>query len=229
MLFDIDTLQPLFERVIVCQQVKTTPAIVMRASGLKYEAIRAIAREYGVNIKSERSRCIDESLLSLLADAHIRRLKSYFNKSIRHLSKLSGAELSTFIDFCETFKKRQSNPSSLTWNDIDIESIREDFINEVHKSTSGHICYRDGKSKVETAVIPISHYPYYDISCQSFKKRKLIAQALVHYRRIKACLTNKSFKAYGDAIIRRVTKSFRFHIFSSSGNDYYLGMLFCAD
>lgn len=227
--FDIDISSLICEYGIDYKQVNTTPEIVMRVSGLPFEAIRAIARECGVNIKNERSRCIDENLLSLLADAHIRRLKSYFNKSNRHLSELSGAEFSTFIDFCETFKKHQSDLSSLTWDDIDVESIREEFINEVHESTPGYFGNRDRKAKGQTAIIPISLSPYTDISCQSFKKRKLIAQALIHYRRIRAILTNGSFKANGDTVIRWVTKSFRFHIFSSSGNDYHLYMLHCAD
>ena len=113
----------------------TSADVVMKASGLRIEAIRAIAREVGVEIEDTESRCIDENLLSLLADAHVRQLKSYYNKTKRHISELTGAELSMFIDFCETFKKRQSNNSTLSWDNIDADAIREQFIKKVHSLT----------------------------------------------------------------------------------------------
>lgn len=113
----------------------TSADVVMKACGLRIEAIRAIAREVGVEIEDTESRCIDENLLSLLADAHVRQLKSYFNKTKRHISELTGAELSMFIDFCETFKKRQSKNSALSWDNIDADAIYEQFIKKVHSLT----------------------------------------------------------------------------------------------
>lgn len=71
-------------------------------------------RETGIEIEDAESRCTDENLLSLLADAHVRQKKSCFNKTERHVSELAGAELSTYIDFCETFEKRQVNNSALS-------------------------------------------------------------------------------------------------------------------
>ena len=113
----------------------TSADVVMKASGLRIEAIRAIAREVGVEIENAESRCIDENLLSLLADAHVRQLKSYFNKNKRHISELTGEELLMFKDFCETFKKRQSKNSALSWDNIDADAIREQFIKKVHSLT----------------------------------------------------------------------------------------------
>lgn len=115
---------------------RTSADVVMEASGLRIEAIRAIAREQGIKIVETSSRCIDENLLSLLADAHVRRLKFYFNNSKRHLAELSGAELSTFIDFCNTFKKHQiTKNAALSWDIIDTDAIREQFIRKVHSLT----------------------------------------------------------------------------------------------
>lgn len=114
----------------------TSADVVMKASGLRLEAVRAIAREQGVEIEETACRCIDESLLASLADAHVRRLKAYFHNAKRHIAELAGDELSTFVEFCETYKKRQlPDSSSLLWSDIDIEAIREQFIDKVHKLT----------------------------------------------------------------------------------------------
>lgn len=110
----------------------TSAEVVMKASGLRLEAIRSIAREKGVEIQDVRSRCIDENLLSLLADAHIRRLKSYFNKSIRHFGELSAEDRITFDDFCQTFKKSTFNYKPVSWNDIDTDAIREQFFEKVY-------------------------------------------------------------------------------------------------
>ena len=71
----------------------------MKASGLRLEAIRVIAREQGVEIENTACRCIDESLLAELADAHVRRMKAYFNNARRHIAKLNGDDLAVFIDF----------------------------------------------------------------------------------------------------------------------------------
>lgn len=114
----------------------TSADVVMKASGLRLEAVRAIAREQGVKIEETACRCIDESLLAFLADAHVRRLKAYFHNAKRHIPELADDELVTFVKFCETYKKRQHSVScSLFWADIDIEAIRERFIDKVHKLT----------------------------------------------------------------------------------------------
>ena len=77
----------------------TSADVVMKASGLRLEAIRVIAREQGVEIEDTACRSIDESLLAALADAHVRRMRAYFNNARRHVAELSGDELATFIDF----------------------------------------------------------------------------------------------------------------------------------
>ena len=55
----------------------TSAEVVMKASGLRLEAIRVIAREQGVEIEDTACRCIDESLLAALADAHVRKMRAY--------------------------------------------------------------------------------------------------------------------------------------------------------
>ncbi|MBR1428618.1 MAG: hypothetical protein IJ582_06245, partial [Prevotella sp.] len=114
----------------------TSADVVMKASGLRLEAIRVIAREQGVEIEDTACRCIDESLLAALADAHVRKMRAYFNNARRHVAELSGDELATFIDFCQTFKNRQSSDTAAqSWSDIDTDAICEQFIEKVHKLT----------------------------------------------------------------------------------------------
>ena len=55
----------------------TSADVVIEASGLRLEAIRVIAREQGVEIEDTACRCIGESLLAALADAHVRKLRAY--------------------------------------------------------------------------------------------------------------------------------------------------------
>jgi len=66
----------------------TSADVVMKASGLRLEAIRVIAREQGVEIEDTACRCIDESLLAALAEAHVRRMRAYFNNARRHVAEL---------------------------------------------------------------------------------------------------------------------------------------------
>jgi hypothetical protein len=113
----------------------TSADVVMKAGGLRLEAIRAIAREQGIEIGNVQSRCIDENLLEELAKAHVRRLKSYFNNSRRHISELSGADLRAYVNFCITFKKHQLSHAAETWDDIDTDAIREQFFKKVKNLT----------------------------------------------------------------------------------------------
>lgn len=114
----------------------TSADVVMKASGLRLEAIRVIAREQGVEIEDTACRCIDESLLAALADAHVRKMRAYFNNARRHVAELSGEELAPFVDFCKTFKNRQTTDFTVqTWEYIDTDAIREQFIEKVHELT----------------------------------------------------------------------------------------------
>lgn len=132
----LDIVGNIFAKMEFVSHFMTSAKVVMDASGLRIEAIRSIARKQGIEIVNEQSRCIDENLLEEMANAHVRRLKSYFNNTRRHLSAVSGADLKAFVDFCKTFKKHHiDSPSAKTWNDIDTDAIRKQFFKKVHSST----------------------------------------------------------------------------------------------
>lgn len=132
-----EVLDPIKEgKGLLKTQFTTSADVVMKASGLRFEAIRVIAREQGVEIEDTTCRCIDENLLVALADAHVRRMRTYFINVRRHVAELDGDELAIFLDFCRTFNNRQSSdPIAQRWSDIDTDAIREQFIQRVHELT----------------------------------------------------------------------------------------------
>jgi len=208
----------LFEVIDRQIRIFTTSAdVVMEASGLRIEAIRAIAREEGIEIEDTESRCIDENLLSLLADAHVRQLKSYFNRTKRHISELTGAELSMFIDFCETFKKRQSNNSALSWDNIDADAIREQFVKKVHSLTSSREFPLLFPGCTPFKIVTESHgfEPLnLDTLLQERQKDFVISRLLNNRWLYIRCKKQHVIRGDRRCQVRRITLSSRYYIFS---------------
>ena len=202
----------------------TSADVVMEASGLRLEAIRVIAREQGVEIEDTTCRCIDESLLAALADAHVRKLRAYFNNAQRHIAQLDGDELATFIDFCQTFSNRQSSDSAAqTWNDIDTDAIREQFIQKVHELTpslsldllAGCGC------DFEKIVSSLSFESCDILDKNEFIHRDSVVQKVIHSRLFfvrpertpSVCLDIRS-------VVLKVTLSARYHIYISEDDNH---------
>lgn len=136
-MFELDILHKNVFQKVFEEQLKfmTSADVIMKACGLRQETICAIARKHGVEIDDVSSKCIDEELLSLLADAHVRQMKSYFHNAKHHLSELIGEELSTFLGFCDVFNRPYVSGVPMSWNDIDADAVREQFIRKVHELT----------------------------------------------------------------------------------------------
>ena len=201
----------------------TSADVVMKASGLRLEAIRVIAREQGVEIEDTACRCIDESLLAELADAHVRRLKAYFNNAKRHIAELAGDELATFVEFCKTFKKRHTSDTiALTWSDIDTDALKEQFTLKVHQLTpSSRLSSLFDIDKIleidERSLSTLTT----DTSCtlDDWLQEKLRDDILnnVHHSWLYNKKSLKPRIQHMDArqIVRRVTLSARYHIYTS--------------
>lgn len=202
----------------------TSADVVMEASGLRLEAIRVIAREQGVEIEDTACRCIDESLLAALADAHVRKLRAYFNNARRHLAELSGDDLAAFVDFCNTFKNRQSSETTAqTWSDIDTDAIREQFIQRVHELTP-RLCldFLAGHSFVlEKIVSSLSFEPHEYLDNHEYTQRceaieKVLDSHLFYEKPSKVsqpCIDIRS-------VVWQVTLSARYHIYISDDDDH---------
>ena len=209
----------------------TSADVVMKASGLRLEAIRVIAREQGVEIEDTSCRCIDESLLDALADAHVRKMRAYFNNAQRHIAELAGDELATFINFCQTFNNRQSSDSAAqTWSDIDTDAIREQFIQKVHEQTpSAYRRFTLGGFALEKILSSLSLESCGNLSFElndnpdtlEYKQRceaieKVLNSHLFYEKPSgtqKPCIDIRS-------VVKRVTLSARYHLFSSEDDDH---------
>lgn len=203
--------------------ITTSADVVMKASGLRIEAIRAIAREQGVEIEDTACRCIEGNLLASLADAHIRRLKAYFYNAKRHIAELAGDELTTFVEFCKTYQKRQhSYYSSLVWSDIDTEAIREQFFDKVCKLTPPEKPYSPSSALLLDEILKFRS-PKLDDST-SFREvmQEDVIDKVVHsflyyekpFRKVNFILDLR-FEA------RKTILSARYHIFSSDDEDHH--------
>ena len=200
----------------------TSADVVMEASGLRIEAIRVIAREQGVEIEDTACRCIDENLLAALADAHVRKLKAYFNNAKRHIAELSGEELATFLDFWETFKSRQStNSTAKAWSDIDTDAIREQFIQKVHELTPS--AWSDlfaGCGGIEI-LDSLSFKSCDSLAKIKYKQRcevveRVLRRDLFYAKLSKVELPHIKVRPF----IKRVTLSARFYIFTSDDDNH---------
>lgn len=210
----LDSLTEMTDKQI--KRFTTSADVVMKASGLRLEAIRAIAREVGIKIEETESRCIDENLLSLLADAHVRQLKSYFNKSKRHLAELTGAELTMFADFCETFKKRQSDYSVLSWDNIDADIIREQFLKKVHSLTQNQDLPLNpsGKTLFEIVTESLSLETYDLDTFQCDQQKDFIVNCLLNNRWLyMQCKELYIIRVDRRSQVKRVTQSSRYYIY----------------
>ena len=163
-----------------------------------------------------------------MADAHVRKMRAYFNNARRHADQLSGDELATFIDFCQTFKNRQiSDTAAQSWSDIDTDAIREQFIERVHKLTPS-VCKRFTLSgfSLEKIISSLSfeRREYLDTSeldTYEYKQRceivEKVLQSHLYYEK-----PSKTQQPSVDirSVVWRVTLPARYHIFTSDDDDH---------
>ena len=216
------------EKSIFSMGFTTSADVVMKAGGLRLEAIRVIAREQGVAIEDTACRCIDESLLAALADAHVRKMRAYFNNARRHLADLAGDELATYVDFCNTFKRRQSLENAATsWTDIDADAIREQFLQKVHELTPSpfrRFTMSGTAYFVEKILSSLSLEHCGDLETQEtyeYKQRSDVVDRILHSH----LFYEKPVKTHTvcidiRSVVRRVTLSARYHLFTSEGDDH---------
>ena len=155
-------------------------------------------------------------------------LRAYFHNAQRHLAELTGDELATFVKFCNTFKKRHSSDSkSLLWSDIDTETIREQFIQKVHKlsplplldAVLGNFVESKAIFKLCSVNTDISNV----IDGQQPKEDILdkITQSYLYY--VKPCNEQILYVDHRTEV-KKTTWSARYHIFVSEDEDHLENM-----
>lgn len=99
-------------------------------------ALKSILRANGYDEVELGSICIDEKMLSIFADAYIRKMKDYFLGSVRNIENLSYEEFTDLNEFYNSFKKQEVKfVRRVEWSQIDTELIRTVFMDKIKKLT----------------------------------------------------------------------------------------------
>ena len=201
----------------------TSLEVVQRVMGVPMIAVQNIARNIGVNDNIKGSACIDENALVYFADAYARKMKAYFNRTRCAVNRLSPDEQRAFFQFCDEFKKTHVLCTKLlTWNDIDEEAIREQFIYEVKKQTTN----------IEVQPASIFKYIASDISVYCLEplehiaweheikeKRAMVMRKVMRSYLYNAKISKPKSKQFGDDALRLLFVTAHYHVYISSDDD----------
>ena len=202
---------------------RTSLSVIQKVMNVPICALESILRENGFDDMETSSNCIDEKMLDLFAEAYIRKIKNYFIRSIRHLNELSAEERVNLDQFITLFKKKElCQVNQTSWCHIDIEALRESFINEVKRLTPKRKTFFESlfggigiieKKDSEIKIINLNEV----LSEQTTKARLLheISLSRLYSRR----LSTKSFNKYKNDGLKRFFKPARYHIISSDGEE----------
>lgn len=124
---------------------KTSPEVIQKVMNVPMCAIMSILRSNGYSdIHDETGLCIDEERLGIFAEAYVRKMKNYFTRSIQNISSLPRKERSDYNKFVKLFKKKGVKEPKIWKNDIDIDHLKEVFVERVKEETEERYCSRSG-------------------------------------------------------------------------------------
>ena len=114
------------------QGFKTSLNIIGEVMNVPMCALESILRANGYDEVEPGSICIDEKMLSIFADAYIRKMKNYFLGSVRNIENLSYEEFTDLNEFYNNFKKQEVKfVRRAEWSQIDTELIRTAFMDKI--------------------------------------------------------------------------------------------------
>jgi len=118
------------------ERFMTSLDVIREVMNVPQCALNSILRANGYTEVEPGSICIDEKMLSVFADAYIRKMKNYFLSSARNIEKLSYEEFTDLDEFYNTFKKQDVKfVRRAEWSQIDTELIRNAFMDKIKKLT----------------------------------------------------------------------------------------------
>ena len=118
------------------QGFKTSLNIIGEVMNVPMCALESILRANGYEEVEPGSICIDEKMLSIFADAYLRKMKNYFLGSVRNIENLSYEEFTDLNEFYNTFKKQEVKfVRRAEWSQIDTELIRTAFMDKIRELT----------------------------------------------------------------------------------------------
>ena len=190
-------------------------------------ALDSILRAHGHSEIELDSICIDEEMLSVFADAYIRKMKNYFLSSVRNIEKLSAEEFADLNEFYNTFKKQGAMfVHRAEWSQINTELIRDVFMDKIKELTPRRKTpfdyYQELESYFETCEWQVICDP--EVSLNLYKshhsaKKKGLLTRLTHNRFY--FIKQKVNKAYccPANIMRQLFVAARYHIFVADDVD----------
>lgn len=114
------------------QRFETSLNIIGEVMNVPMCALESILRANGYEEVEPGSICIDEKMLSVFADAYIRKMKNFFLSSVRNIENLSYEEFTDLNEFYNTFKKQEVKfVRRAEWSQIDTELIRTAFMDKI--------------------------------------------------------------------------------------------------
>lgn len=124
---------------------KTSPEVIQKVMNVPMCAVMSILRSNGYSdIHDETSLCIDEERLGIFTEAYVRKMKNYFTRSLQNISSLPPKERSDYNKFVKLFKKEGVKEPKKWENDIDINYLKEVFVESVKEETEERYCSRSG-------------------------------------------------------------------------------------
>lgn len=220
------------------QSFKTSLGVIGKVLNVPESALKALLRLNGYDDNIEPSSiCIDEEMLAIFAEAYVRKMRSYFLNSNRHLNLLSPQEAADLEQFYQTFKKKGDyKTNSRDWNHIDTDLISEVFVQKVKKETprqssfgvnsfellqniiieiDGDL-YRKPSTKIEE--LPLSYTQEWYIPDEISALCDRIANSRFYVLKITNLLIQQ-YLALSSFYIKSICVFARYYIFSSEGSE----------
>ena len=210
------------------QGFKTSLNIIGEVMNVPMCALESILRANGYDEVDPDSICIDEKMLTVFADAYIRKMKNYFLGSVRNIENLFYEEFTDLNEFYNNFKKQEVKfVRRAEWSQIDTELIRTAFMDKIkeltpRKKTALDLFLErifDNRDCLLLIDEPESSiHGTIKIPCDSHKLRKVL-EHIVHNRFY--LVRQKVKKTYRCSLnnIRQLFVAARYHIFVADDVD----------
>lgn len=217
----IEALKPRFQ---------TTLDTIQRVMGVPMVAVQNIARNAGIDDDMQVGACIDENALPYFADAYVRKVKSYFNRTRAIYNQLGPDEQLAFLQFCNEFNKVELPfPEASTWNDIDVDAIREQFYHDVKiqspkvVSLIGSILETIASKDLDIRVKSL----FEQISEEQSERRAMIMRKVTHSYIFNAKLKKPKIISIVNDAIHLLPIIAHYHIYISSDEDHFVDACDC--
>ena len=218
-------LHSLFSSVMEEERFMTSLDVIRDVMNVPQCALNSILRANGYAEVEPGRICIDEKMLSVFADAYIRKMKNYFLSSIRNIENLSYEEFTDLNEFYNTFKKQDVKfVRRAEWSQIDTELIRDAFMDKIKELTprkkSCFDCFLEQiyeRFESSTVYHELAHILYVNDSCSD--ENSSLLDRVTHNRFYLVRQKVKIIFNCSINIVRQFFVAARYHIFVADDVD----------